>query len=88
MAPTLIEQKARTLARLLSGHGLTVPHDQLVGLIEERRDTLAAAMHIQPTSALRYLDDDAWPTSPPRWSRPSGRPATSPGPWAKRRTRR
>jgi hypothetical protein len=38
---------------------MAVDHQPLVDLLADRRDAIAAALHIQPRSALRYLDTEA-----------------------------
>lgn len=58
--PTRLDQLADELGAVLqSEHQLAVGHQPLVGLLAERRDAIAAALHIQPRSAMRYLDVDA-----------------------------
>jgi hypothetical protein len=58
--PTRLDGLADELAALLrSEHHLAVNHQSLVDLLADRRDSVAAALHIQPRSALRYLDTEA-----------------------------
>jgi hypothetical protein len=56
---TLLDQRAETLAKYLSEHGLAAPHDTLVTLIRGRRDAVAKSMGIGHASAMRYLDEEA-----------------------------
>jgi hypothetical protein len=54
--PTRLDALAGELAAVLDQeHHLSVAHQSLVDLLAERRDAVAAALHIQPRSALRYL---------------------------------
>lgn len=55
---TQLDQKAEKLAGFLSAHGLVAPHDRLVELIRERRDSVAERAGIGPAAAMRYLDDE------------------------------
>jgi hypothetical protein len=58
--PTRLDGLADELAAmLLSEHQLTVGRQALVDLLADRRDSIASALHIQPRSALRYLDTEA-----------------------------
>ena len=58
--PSRVDELADELAAmLLSDHQLAVGHQALVDLLADRRDTIASALHIQPRSALRYLDTEA-----------------------------
>jgi hypothetical protein len=58
--PTRLDELADELAAILrSEHQLAVGHQPLVDLLADRRDAIAAALHIQPRSALRYLDTEA-----------------------------
>jgi hypothetical protein len=58
--PTRLDGLADELAAiLLSGHQIAVDHQALVDLLAGRRDAIASALHIQPRSALRYLDTEA-----------------------------
>ena len=58
--PTRLDALADELAAILwSEHQLAVDHQPLVDLLSDRRDTIASALHIQPRSALRYLDTEA-----------------------------
>lgn len=56
---TLLDTRAEALAGHLDALGLSVPHDALVALLRDRRDTIAAVGGMQPASAMRYLDDTA-----------------------------
>jgi hypothetical protein len=55
---TLLDRKAESLARMLSEHGLSAPHAELVNLVRERRDAVAAHMGVTPATAMRYLTDE------------------------------
>jgi hypothetical protein len=58
--PTRLDQLADELAAILrSEHQLAVDHQPLVDLLADRRAAIASALHIQPRSALRYLDTEA-----------------------------
>jgi hypothetical protein len=58
--PTRLDALAAELAAVLhEEHHLSVAQQSLVELLADRRDTVAAALHIQPRSALRYLDTEA-----------------------------
>ena len=58
--PTRLDELADELAAILrSEHQLTIDHQPLVDLLADRRNTIAYALHIQPRSALRYLDTEA-----------------------------
>jgi hypothetical protein len=57
--PTRLDALAAELAAVLqSEHGLSVAQQSLVELLADRRDAVAAALHIQPRSALHYLDTE------------------------------
>jgi hypothetical protein len=57
---TRLDALAAELAAVLDEeHGLSVAQQSLVDLLADRRDAVVAALHIQPRSALRYLDTDA-----------------------------
>jgi hypothetical protein len=54
-----LDTLADELAAILhEEHHLSIAQQSLVDLLAERRDTVAAALHIQPRSALRYLDTE------------------------------
>jgi hypothetical protein len=58
--PTRLDELADELAAVLrSEHQVDAAHQSLVDLLADRRDTVAAALRIQPRSALRYLDTEA-----------------------------
>jgi hypothetical protein len=58
--PTRLDTLAAELAAVLrEEHHLSVAQQSLVEMLADRRDAVAAALRIQPRSALRYLDTDA-----------------------------
>jgi hypothetical protein len=58
--PTRLDALAAELAAVLhEEHHLSVAQQSLVDLLADRRDAVAAALRIQPRSALHYLDTNA-----------------------------
>jgi hypothetical protein len=58
--PTRLDTLAAELAAVVrEEYHLSVAEQSLVDLLADRRDAVAAALHIQPRSALRYLDTEA-----------------------------